>query len=240
MGKSHDIPILSRDSINDDCSSLRARPKKNYLVRLKWKTPKWSPAKQWWWHFLQHCNSIIVGKSFEFEHSADSSNELPVLHITQTLALRCMLQWPPACLHKVLPRRPSKAKLKKTPNERRFEDFVCVLKLIFLALTKKSMLVLGSYRKDRKYSKDKTNIDNRKVNTGGPHSQPTAPKQSIWKIHHIPLAVYHAGGFDAMTQRWVLHDIHSYLPIGLIEYVQSEDSLASAEIYRNRKHFYHW
>ena len=65
------------------------------------------------------------------------------------------------------------------------------------------MLVLGSYRKDGKYSKDKENIGNRKVNRGGPHSQPTytvcvenTPGRTI---QHIPLGIYHAGGFNAMT-----------------------------------------
>ena len=87
VAKSHDMPILSQDSINDDCSSLRARPNKDYLIRLQWKKPEKNEVPQ---HnddgIFPYCDSIIVGKSFEFENSADSSHEFPDLDIPQTLA----------------------------------------------------------------------------------------------------------------------------------------------------------
>ena len=45
------------------------------------------------------------------------------------------------------------------------------------------MLVLGPHHKDRKSARDITNIGNPKVNRGCPPTQPTAPQQTVWKIH---------------------------------------------------------
>ena len=48
-----------------------------------------------------------------------------------------------------------------------FYEFMCVLQMVFLT-EKKSTLVLRSYCKGRKYSSNKANIGNPKVNSGCP------------------------------------------------------------------------
>ena len=83
-----------------------------------------------------------------------------------------------------------------------FEDFVCVLQIIFL--TKKSILVQGLHTKNRKYTRDIANIGNPKVNKGC--SQLTVNRNSADcdenslgpSIQYIPLSVYQTGGFNAM------------------------------------------
>ena len=68
------------------------------------------------------------------------------------------------------------------------------------------MSVLGLNSKDRKYTKDKANISNSKVNRGC--AQLTANRTSVDcvqislrpSIPYIPLRVYHTGGFKAMNQ----------------------------------------
>ena len=47
------------------------------------------------------------------------------------------------------------------------------------------MLILWAYVKDRKYYGDKAKTVDPKVNRG-PHSQPTASQQTVWKIHLHP------------------------------------------------------
>ena len=69
---------------------------------------------------------------------------------------------------------------------------------------KKSMLVLGPQGKDRKYCRDKANIDNPKVNRGCPPLTANRSKTCCDQnspgpsIQYVPLGVYHTGGFNAM------------------------------------------
>ena len=81
---------------------------------------------------------------------------------------------------------------------------LCSSNDIFLYKWTKSMLVIGPQCKERKYSgvKTSTSIGNHKVNRDCPSSQPTTPRQTVWtprpSMQHIPLGVYHTGGFNAM------------------------------------------
>ena len=67
------------------------------------------------------------------------------------------------------------------------------------------MLVLEPHGNNRKYSRDKANIDNPKVNRGCPPltaNRTSADCVEITpgpSIHHIPLGFYHTGGFNALA-----------------------------------------
>ena len=89
-----------------------------------------------WGEFISMDNTIVVygyllnsgGKTqhrlLTVPHSADSSNELPDLHTTQTDAHASVVtEWPQACLHKY-PWRTAKRQLNKTSNERPFQLFI--------------------------------------------------------------------------------------------------------------------
>ena len=70
-----------------------------------------------------------------------------------------------------------------------------------------SMLVLGLHSKDRKFTRDKANISNPKVNRGCPplaanHTSADCVQISLGpSMQYIPLRVYHTGGFNAMSKR---------------------------------------
>ena len=111
-----------------------------------------------------------------------------------------------------------KGQLKKTWNERCFQlnqylsykphSSFFVFQMIFLTLIKTSKLVLGPHSKDRKYSSDKANIGNPKVNRVNSGCPPLTANR-IWtdcdqtspgpSIQYIPLGVYQTGGFNAMV-----------------------------------------
>ena len=121
-------------------------------------------------------------------------------------------EWPPACVHISYSQEDIK-QLKKTLNENVsnlinicpadpiqvlnprgiFEDFVFVLQMTH-----------------SKYSRDKANMGNPQINRGCPLL--TANRTSadcVWitsgpSMHHIPLWVYHTGGFNAIFRSGVL------------------------------------
>ena len=70
---------------------------------------------------------------------------------------------------------------------------------------KLSMLALGPHRKDRTYSRDEANIGDLKLNRGGflPFTVYGTSADYVEithrpSEHHIPLGVYHIGGFNVM------------------------------------------
>ena len=88
-----------------------------------------------------------------------------------------------------------------------FEDIVCVIQMILLTKIKEIlMLVLELHSKDRKYTRDKANISNPKVNRGCPpltvnHTSVDCVQILLGpSIQYIPLSVYHTVGFTAMQK----------------------------------------
>ena len=67
------------------------------------------------------------------------------------------------------------------------------------------MLVLGPRGNDRKYTTDKANISNPKVNRGSPlltTNRTSADREENTPaplVQYIPLGVYHTGGFNVMN-----------------------------------------
>ena len=138
--------------------------------------------------------------------------------------VRCTLQWSLSDHQHVCisdPQENIKGQLKKTLNERCFQlnqyfshkphsnfkptwiffKSLCPSNDIF-DTNKKSTLLLGPHGKDRKYSSDKANIGNPKVNSVcppltvnriGTDCDQNSPAPSI---QYNPMRVYHTGGFQ--------------------------------------------
>ena len=121
-----------------------------------------------WGKSIRHCwifailskllNKKISMRYWYFQHSPESSNELPDLHTTQTLAgevhASVVTEWPPAGLHNLLPREHQRGNWRKSwmkdfpttffsnicPTNPiqvlnqygNFQNYVCVLQMIFL------------------------------------------------------------------------------------------------------------
>ena len=88
-----------------------------------------------------------------------------------------------------------------------FEDLVCVLQMILLTKIKKILMrVLGLNSKDRKFSRDKANISNPKVNRGcAPLTANRTSADCVQislgpSIPYIPLGVYRTGRFNALNE----------------------------------------
>ena len=101
-----------------------------------------------------------------------------------------------------------------------FEDFVFDLQMIILA-KKILLLVLGLRSKDGKSTRDKSNINNHKVNRGCPPltaNRITADCVQISSgpsIKSIPLRVYHTEGFNAMQVRMFSHRLYNVVDISI-------------------------
>ena len=99
-----------------------------------------------------------------------------------------------------------------------FEDFVCVLQMIYLTKDKTLMSVLGLNSKDRKSTRDKANISSPKVNRGcAPLTANRISADCVQislgpSIPYIPLGVYHNVGFNVMEYsnpfRYLNHILH--------------------------------
>ena len=84
--------------------------------------------------------------------------------------------------------------------------------------------MLGLHSKDRKPTRDKSNIGNPKVNRGCP--PPIANSTSADfdenslgpSVHYIPLRVYHIGGFNAMGKRDMKRTVRHVDPIYICGY----------------------
>ena len=163
-------------------------------------------------------------------HSADRSSELPDLHTTQTqtreVHASVVTEWLPAYLLKLLPEY-IKGQLKKASNKRCFQfiniyltnaiqvlnlreffrRYFCVHRTTFFIWIKKTGLVLDPREKDKKYPRDKANIDNPKVNRGCPSLTAIRTLAECMEItlgpsiQHILLGVYGTRSLNAMDTR---------------------------------------
>ena len=91
------------------------------------------------------------------------------------------------------------------------------------------MSVLELNSKDRKSTSDKANISNPKVKEVVPHSQPTAPQQSVCKFHLGPQChIFHWGSTILGDSTLCLPLSVNYLPwfIPLLNFVSAPPSVA--------------
>ena len=149
------------------------------------------------------------------KHSAESSNELPDLHTIQAPASEVhaslvtewppasevhasvVTEWPPACLHKLLSRgyqrgNWGKPLLEDVSNLLNICSTNRIHDLNLHGIYRDFVLVPGPHGKDRKYSKEKANIGNPKVNSGCPPLEDNRSSENCGKYTWTPNEIYTA------------------------------------------------
>ena len=106
-----------------------------------------------------------------------------------------------------------------------FEDFVYVHQMVLLTkIFKKEMLVLGGHNKDRKFTGDKTNIGNPKVNRGCPQVTANRTSADCGKFTWTFGVIYSTGGlpyweFQCYACCTMKHNSSSHWNPGTTKYV---------------------
>ena len=121
---------------------------------------------------------------FKIQHGADSSNELPDLHTTQTpsseVQASVFTEWPPACLYKLLPRGHQRVNRRKL----QMKDVSNLTNIC----PKKLFQIL-------------------KLTCNSPNSPPTTAQQTMWKYTWTFSTTCSTGGLPYWEfQRYVYHN----------------------------------